>query len=49
MINRVSHATIINYFTIFLQNVNVANFKWFLLKPTTNITSIFINNHSPQQ
>ena len=40
-----SNATIINYFTIFLQNVDMSNFYWFSFGPTTNITFLFTNNH----
>ena len=39
-----SNATIINYFTIFLQIVVMANY-WFSFGPTTNITISISNNH----
>ena len=40
-----SNATIINYFTIFLQIVVMANYYWFSFGPTTNITISISNNH----
>ena len=33
-----SNATATNYFIIFLQNVDVANFYWFSSRPTINIS-----------
>ena len=44
-----SNAIAINYFTIFLQNVNVSTSYWFLSKPIINITFSFTNNYSPHQ
>jgi len=44
-----SNVIITNYFTIFLQIIDIANFYWFLFKSTTNIIYLFINNNSPHQ
>ena len=44
-----SNAIVINYFIIFLQNVDVSTSYWFLSKLIINITFSFTNNHSPHQ
>ena len=44
-----SNVTVANYFKIFLQTVDVANFLWFSSKPTINTTFSFTNNHLPHQ
>ena len=37
--------TLTNYFTIFLQMVNMINSYWLSSKPFTNITFLLITNH----
>ena len=44
-----SNVTVTNYFTIFLQTIDMANFLWFSSKPTINITFSFTNNHPSHQ
>ena len=44
-----SNATTTNYFTTFLQNVDLSSSYWFSSIITINITFLFINNHSTHQ
>ena len=44
-----SNVTVTNYFTIFLQTIDMANFLWFSSKPTINSTFSFTNNYLPHQ
>ena len=43
----ISNTIVTNYFTTFLQIVDITNSYWFLLEPTTNITFSLTNNYSP--
>ena len=38
-----------NYFTTFLQNIDMANLLLVFIRPIINIIFSFINNHSPYQ
>ena len=42
---QLSNVTCTNYFTTFLQTVNVENFYWFLYRDTTNIIFLLTNNY----
>ena len=44
-----SNATTTNYFTTFLQNVDLSSSYWFSSRITINITFLFTNNHSTHQ
>ena len=44
-----SNAITTNYFTTFLQNVDVTNLLLVFISSTINITFSFTNNHSPYQ
>ena len=45
----ISNVTITNYFTIFLQIIDVVNFYWISSKLTTNINFLHVNNHLSHQ
>ena len=38
-----------NFFTIFLQTIDVVNYYWFLFGPKTDIVFLLPNNYSPHQ